>query len=290
MLAASLVDIDERCIPDGITVPGTLGGLALAAVYPWSLLPAEAAWPRGAALQIDFLKITSPVDIGWPIILAGRPHLPALAIGLLCYLLWCMALLPRPWRTRRGYRTAIWLLTARMAQTLCYRPTGRLFRPMLWLIGLGIAGIVGVWWIAGPRWVALLSALVGMAAGGGIVWIVRQIGFHTLGRESMGFGDVTLMAMIGAFLGWQNTILVFFAAPLLGLVWALLQLVKSGDHELFFGPFLCLAAAIVVVRWESVWNWARGVFVLGWFIPAVLALGFVLMAIMLGLIGRFRRG
>jgi prepilin signal peptidase PulO-like enzyme (type II secretory pathway) len=294
MLAASLVDIDERNIPDGITVPGTLAGLILAAAYPWSILSPDAAlppaWPLGAAAdpEIDFLKVTSPVPTAWPDALLPRPNFSSLAIGLGCYLLWCAALLPRPWRTRRGVKFAVRLLTARMVQGLLHRPSGRFFYPMLLVVLIGIAGITSVWAVGGASWVALISALIGMAAGGGIVWIVRQIGWFTLGREAMGFGDVTLMAMIGAFLGWQNAIVIFFAAPLLALAWAVAQWIRSGDDELFHGPFLCLAAAIVVVRWVSIWEWARGIFILGWFVPLLLALAFVLMALMLSALRRLR--
>ena len=42
------------------------------------------------------------------------------------------------------------------------------------------------------------------------MWAVRIIGTLTLRQEAMGFGDVTLMAMIGAFTGWQSTLLIFF--------------------------------------------------------------------------------
>ena len=91
------------------------------------------------------------------------------------------------------------------------------------------------------HWAGLLTALVGMAASGGLVWMVRIIGPASLGREAMGFGDVTLMAMIGAFLGWQPCLIVFFLAPC-----------RAGGRagrpdpppgrEIPYGPFLCLAA------------------------------------------------
>ena len=55
MLVASLIDIDEKTIPDAIVVPGTLLGLAAAALYPWSLLPANVAAAPG-----EFLLLTSP--------------------------------------------------------------------------------------------------------------------------------------------------------------------------------------------------------------------------------------
>ncbi len=53
-----------------------------------------------------------------------------------------------------------------------------------------------------------------MLAFGGVIWAVRVLGRWTLRMEAMGFGDVTLMAMIGTYMGWQASLVVFFLAPL----------------------------------------------------------------------------
>ena len=68
-----------------------------------------------------------------------------------------------------------------------------------------------------------------------------------LGREAMGLGDVTLMAMIGAWLGWQACVLACFLAVFIGLAHGVTQLVLHRDAELPFGPSLCLGTAVVVV-------------------------------------------
>ena len=70
----------------------------------------------------------------------------------------------------------------------------------------------------------------------------------------MGFGDVTLMAMIGAFLGWQACLIVFFLAPLAGLVLGLVQLILRRGKHIPYGPFLCLAALATIVGWATIWN------------------------------------
>ena len=67
----------------------------------------------------------------------------------------------------------------------------------------------------------------------------------------MGLGDVTLMAMVGAWLGWQACVLTCFLAVFIGLTHGLLQLALRRENELPFGPSLCLAAAIVVVACDS---------------------------------------
>ena len=199
-----------------------------------------------------------------------------MAIGLGCWWLWCVALMHRTWYTRHGYARALRLSLARLVRE----------RSTHWLALLGLAGsaaIAGVWVLGAARWAALLSALVGMAAGGGLIWIVRIVGSKALGREAMGFGDVILVSMIGAFLGWQSCLIVFFLAPVAGLVLGVLMLIFRHDNEIPYGPFLCLAAATVVVAWASVWQWTSDrLFILGKMVPLIMLVCIVLLALMLG--------
>ena len=275
MLAASLVDIDERIIPDLITIPGTLLGLTIAGLYPWALLPTGATQgPAGIVEQIAFLRVSSPNP--WPAVLGGSPRVEALLIALACYWTWCFALLPRRWRGRHGWRRALAILLARIAR-----------EPFSRLVGiLAIAGtlvIAGGWLRGGLYWQGLTSALVGMAVGGGTVWIVRILGSAVLDREAMGFGDVTLMAMIGAYVGWQATLVVFFIAPLFALLWGVVQLILKRGSEIPYGPFLCLATLAVILRWRPLWEYLEPVFAIPWLVPAALVVCMLLMAILLGL-------
>lgn len=283
MLVASVIDIDEKTIPDGITVPGTLLGLVLAAACPWSVLhgqapPANGPIPPGFWNPLSpgawpFLQLTSPRQIGfWPVWLSG---LWGLAIGLGCWWLWCVALMPRSWYPRHGYWRALQLSFARLVrESATYRSL---------VIGLiGSAGIAAVWLVGGRSWMGLLSALVGMAAGGGLVWMIRIIGAATLRKEAMGFGDVTLMAMIGAFLGWQSCLIIFFVAPFAALVVGVLQVIILRDARIPYGPFLCLATVATVVYWATIWDRTWDVFGLGWLLPLMILVCLALMALMLG--------
>ncbi len=278
MLVAALIDLDEKTIPDSITVPGTLLGLVMAAAYPWSMLP--VVWiPPGAGATVGFLNLlnVSPPE-SWPAWLGGFPHGWSLALGLGCWWLWCAGIMPRTWYSRHGWRRALELCIARLRRDPAARVVG--------VLGLiGSAGIAAVWCGAGLfPWAGLLTALVGMAAAGGLVWLVRIIGRVTLGREAMGFGDVTLMAMIGSFLGWQTSLIIFFAAPLAGAVSGLLMLLLRWGREIPYGPFLCLATALALVFWAPLWAYIEGPFlVLGAFIPGLVLIGLALMALMLSL-------
>lgn len=296
MLVASMIDADEKIIPDSITVPGTLLGLLLAATCSWSLLPEfvppmnvlprPAYWRLLSAETWQILQPASPeLAPGGPF---GRmPHsapqgirsfrqVGMLAAGLGCWWLWCVALMPRSWYTRHGWRRALQLCLARLVrQSATY---------VILLMGLiGSAAIVAGWFRGGAGWTGLFSALVGMAASGGLVWLVRIIGTAALRREAMGFGDVTLMAMIGTFLGWQTCLIVFFIAPFAALGVGVVQLILLRDHEIRYGPFLCLAGVVVIVCWAAVWERTWHIFALGWFVPLVVFCCLALMAVMLGL-------
>jgi len=263
MLAASLIDVDERTIPDAITVPGAVLGLLLATLCPWSLLPDPV---RGSLL------LTAPN--AWPTWLDGFPSKASLAIALACFVAWCAALAPRTWYARHGWRRALGLSVARLVRS-------RATYGLILLAALGSAAAVAVWLRGGPSWQGLLTALVGLAAGGGLIWLVRMIGGAALGREAMGFGDVTLMAMIGAFLGWQTCLIIFFLAPLAGLVLGIAQLILRRGSEIPYGPFLCLGALTAIVAWAPIWQCLSVFFLLGWLVPLTMLGCLLLMGLML---------
>jgi leader peptidase (prepilin peptidase) / N-methyltransferase len=271
MLAASLIDVDEMIIPDAITVPGTLIGLLLSAACPWSRLP-DAAPGGPAGVTLGFLHLTSPNP--WSAALDGGANLGPLCLGLACWWAWCAAILPFLWRPRHGLRRAAQLAAARLRrQPTTYR--------ILHMAMVGSLAIAWVWYRGGDGWKGLLSALVGMAAGGGVIWLVRILGSAALGREAMGFGDVTLMAMIGAFLGWQPCLVIFFLAPLAGLVVGLARWILRGRREIPYGPFLCLATLALIVGWGGIWREVSRFFELGWLVPLAMLFCLLLMAVML---------
>ncbi len=104
----------------------------------------------------------------------------------------------------------------------------------------------------------LLNSLLGIIIGGGVIYLTGAlfdlVYFKLLKRppiqgetESLGGGDVKLLAMIGAFLGWQRALLTFFIAPFLGIVVGVVNLIAKKDHTIPYGPFLSLAALISIL-------------------------------------------
>lgn len=118
-----------------------------------------------------------------------------------------------------------------------------------------------------PAWIdnyrhfhGLVVGIVGLLVGAGITWLVRAISTRLLGQETMGSGDVTLMAVIGAFLGWQPVLFVFALAPLTGVLISLVSRMLGGKSYVPYGPFLALASYFVLCSWAPLWTPLRYVF------------------------------
>lgn len=280
---ATFIDFDEQTIPDAVTLPGTLMGLLFAATIPAASLPVVTATaPQFAGgvrhESLATLAVSSPFP--WDESLDG-PR--GLLMGIGCLAGWCVAIAPRLWTLRRGLRKAVVYLVVNFLRS------GWL-APLLAVFVLGSGLITLCWWSGGLHWHSLFSALVGMAFGGGLVWLVRIAASHALGEEAMGFGDVTLMAMIGAFLGWQPALLVFFLAPAAALGVSVAQWLITRRRDIAFGPYLCVATVGVVLRWPALWEgWGAGFFALGWLVPATLLFCLALMALMLTVWGFIKR-
>lgn len=102
--------------------------------------------------------------------------------------------------------------------------------------------------------VALDSAL-GVLVGGGFLFLVAFLYEKIKKREGLGGGDVKLMAMLGAFFGWQEIIFILLLSSLLGslLGGAMIILFRKGLHfEIPFGPFIAAAALINLLVGDAI--------------------------------------
>jgi leader peptidase (prepilin peptidase)/N-methyltransferase len=275
MIVATFIDYDEKTIPDEITIPGTLCGLLLAAIWPDMGLPVVRPFMPPPLLP--------PLMAYQPLLLTSSSEWPSwldetwgLAAGLAIFVAWCVALIPALATLRRGWWKGSQFYVASMLR-------GSAWWKMLLLAILGGVAISVAWHGDGKSWQALLSSLVGLAFGGGLVWAVRIAGRFSLHKEAMGFGDVTLMAMIGAFLGWQPCVMIFFGAPFLALLVAVIQAISTGRRDIPYGPYLCAVAVLVIVYWPWFWTQFGQLFAFGWLLPMVLVVCVALMAAMLTL-------
>jgi leader peptidase (prepilin peptidase) / N-methyltransferase len=137
-------------------------------------------------------------------------------------------------------------------------------------------------------WHALGVSVGGIVAGMSLTWGLRWLASRLVGQEAMGLGDVTLMGMIGAVIGWQPIVFVGLVAPLCGLLVGVAQRLCSGRTAIPFGPYIALAAVIVMFTWKWLWLSTRLVF---GHMPSLLGLlgGMVLLlVVLLGLLRMYR--
>lgn len=99
---------------------------------------------------------------------------------------------------------------------------------------------------------AFKDSLLGIIAGGGSIYILGFIGEFIFKKEAMGGGDVKLLAMIGAFTGWQLALLTFFIAPFFGSIAGVLAKLKEGRDIIPYGPYLSLGAFTAIFAGEKI--------------------------------------
>ena len=140
------------------------------------------------------------------------------------------------------------------------------------LVGLALSALV-------PGGVGLWDAFAGTLLGGGLLWVVAGVYQRAAGIEGLGLGDVKLLAMIGAFLGWQSLPAVLLVASLTGSIGGLALIASRRGRSrarrvlralgpgalarhlrrtpLPFGPFLALGAlaALFVPALAIPWSW-----------------------------------
>ena len=116
-----------------------------------------------------------------------------------------------------------------------------------------------------PIWVASLGgAVIGALAGGGSLWLMGFLWEKLRGVEAMGLGDVKMMFMVGAYLGWRLTILTIFVGVLTGSIIGVLLMARQRERNmqmlLPFGIFLGIGAIAAMLFGGQIVGWYAGQF------------------------------
>lgn len=109
----------------------------------------------------------------------------------------------------------------------------------------------------------LVESLIGLLIGGGVLWLIGEAYYRYSGEEGMGGGDVKMLAMIGAFLGWKLVLVTLVLSSVAGSVLGLAIIaVKRGGmkYALPFGTFLALGALAASLIGGRIVNWYAGQF------------------------------
>lgn len=225
---------------------------------------------------VEFLNAALWVAVGWTF--RDLPYTPAVNAGLMAlHLLFVSTLLASTWidldhRIIPDEFTLGGLAVALVACVL--------------LPGLHAGAVEAS--PASPAWMAsLFAGLVGMLVGGGVLFLTGVVGTLLLQKQireaqkhdpevdsAMGLGDVKLMAMVGAMLGWVDVLLAFLVAVFLGAIlgclhkyrtgtrpdgatgWvAIRERFVSGDSSMPFGPHLCGGALVMLLVGSPIRAW-----------------------------------
>lgn len=119
-----------------------------------------------------------------------------------------------------------------------------------------MSGLFAGW----PTWAAsLASAGLGALAGGGSLWLMGWLWERLRGVEAMGLGDVKMMFMVGAYLGWRLTVVTIFLAVLAGSLTGILLMLRRRERNLQmllpFGIFLGTGAIIALLVGARIISW-----------------------------------
>jgi leader peptidase (prepilin peptidase)/N-methyltransferase len=168
-----------------------------------------------------------------------------------------------------GYVTIFWVFGASWT-TILY---GILFSGLLVVTGtdlthkiipnvVTVPGIVlGLLGAATVLPVGPVNALLGVVVGGGILWALAWASPYLFGKEGMGGGDIKLLAMIGAFLGWKPALLTIMIGSLSGSLIGI-SLIASGfmkrEDYIPFGPYLVFGALVSMFFGQPLLDWYQG--------------------------------
>ena len=109
----------------------------------------------------------------------------------------------------------------------------------------------------------IVDALIGAVLGGGVLWLIGEAYFRYSGQEGMGGGDVKMLAMIGAFLGWKLVLVTLVLSSVAGSIVGLFVIViKRGGmkYALPYGTFLALGALVASLAGDRIVNWYVGLY------------------------------
>ena len=118
------------------------------------------------------------------------------------------------------------------------------------------AGLIFSFWAG-----YLQDAIIGAVVGYGAFWLVARLFLLSTGREGMGYGDFKLLAMLGAFMGWQALPFVIFASSLVGAVVGsvfILLTRRKMRAEIPFGPYLATAGVVWLLWSGEILQWYAG--------------------------------
>lgn len=129
----------------------------------------------------------------------------------------------------------------------------RLLPNVITIPGMAIGFLFSL--VTDPGW---RSSLIGIVLGGGLPFAVAELYYRVRGQEGLGMGDVKMLAMIGAFLGWPAAMLTLMLGSIAGSIVGLMVIaLRRGNlqYSMPFGTFLAVGAAVAAVLGQPLFEW-----------------------------------
>ncbi len=263
LIALAVIDAQHRVLPDAITYPGFVLAIGLRALFP----PFGEAYDFGEAPSGRVPPLLSEYALGVGAVLIAASSVLLLLLERADYRLVGRALDEKACTDEDASAIAVSHCSASHGES-CSSSEGAIGRDTRdverreswspeWAAILLAIGLSAIFVLRGLRdssvalsgTLAALRALGGAALGSGVLWLSR-LGYYAVRHlEGVGFGDVKMMLMVGAFLGWAGTLVTIFLASLLGSIYGvmLMLLTRERNPKLPFGSFLSLAALVVLL-------------------------------------------
>ena len=285
LIVASFVDLDWRIIPDEISVGGMWAGLVLSVIFPALhkgvsfdvLLTGSmiAFILAGTCMALHLLKLFQrkmPMDnddkkifLLGTAFLALQWSLMTLAQAFSCCFVYFAALADALQGAIIG-ACVLWvtgligevLITKRVVTEFDFK--GMVDDPIALLKALEEVGYVDAQgnlqrMFRGVKTAADLKLTSAFEAKRGEIFEMLQAVDE---GGVMGWGDVKLLAMAGAFLGWQLAVVAFFIAPFFGAFFGLIKMIRRQDSAIAYGPFLAVGILTSLFWGEAVIRWVMG--------------------------------
>jgi len=107
--------------------------------------------------------------------------------------------------------------------------------------------------------ISFINSVLGLIIPGGLLLLIALIY-----KKGMGLGDVKLVAMIGVFIGWKFALLSIFIGALIGSIYGVYMMIKTGmdrKTRIPFGPFISLGAVVMILYGNKLINWYISLFI-----------------------------
>jgi leader peptidase (prepilin peptidase)/N-methyltransferase len=162
------------------------------------------------------------------------------------------------WRFGLGWHTAVYFLFCSTLVVITFIDLDfQIIPDRITIPGIPMGLIAGSFLMPDPfirySLLGFKASLIGLLTGGGFFYAIA-----VLSRGGMGGGDIKMMAMVGALMGWKSVLMTTFLGSLTGAVFGISLMIFKGKGrktKIPFGPFLALGALITLFSGQEIFHW-----------------------------------